>query len=137
MGKPYNGKFIRLFPELAKRTSGTPASTPPNEACLPIPPPTEDQGVPKRVPTDEVEQLLRSPSTLLGVRFVHSLPQDQDSEQGESGACQWEITSYTVRKGNRGVEHEYQVLVNSVSDDPLPMGEEVVRHLLQHSTFVM
>ena len=132
MDEFYNGELVRLFPELAKRTSGTQASTPPNEARLPVLPPTQGQGVPERVSADEVEQFLGNPSTLLGLRLVHSLPRDQDSEQGESGA--WEVTSYSVRKGDRGIEHQYQVSLNPVGDDPLPMDEEEVRHLLRHSS---
>ena len=111
--------------------------TPRDEARLPILPltSTEDQGVPKRVPTDEVEQFLRNPSTLLGVQFAHSLPQDQDSERGESGA--WQGISYSVRKGDRGIKHLYQVFLNSVGDNSLPMDEEEVLHLLRHSSLGM
>ncbi|KAI1791674.1 hypothetical protein LXA43DRAFT_1010028 [Ganoderma leucocontextum] len=132
MDEWYNGEFIRLFPDLAKRTSATPA-TPPTRASLPTPPPTRRSGLPKRVSNDEVEQFLRNPSTLVGTRFVHSPPQDQ--EQGDSGA--WEVASYTVRKGDRGVEHEYQVLLDAFGGDPLPMDEGEVRYLLRYSTFAL
>ncbi|KAI1791671.1 hypothetical protein LXA43DRAFT_389864 [Ganoderma leucocontextum] len=121
------GEFVSLFPELARRGS----KTLPTRACLPTaPPPTRRSGIPKRVSNDEVEQFLRNPSALVGTPFVHSPPQDQ--EQGDSGA--WEVASYTVRKGDRGVEHEYQVLLDAFGGDP-PMDEGVVRYLLQYSTF--
>ena len=132
MDEFYNGELVRMFPQLAKRTSNTPVA-PPTRATLPTPPPTGRSRVPKRVSRDEVEHFVRNPSTLVGKRFVHSPPQDH--EEGNKGT--WKVTSYTVREGNQGVEHEYLVLLEAFVGDPLPMDEAEVRYLLQYSTFAM
>ncbi|KAI1791692.1 hypothetical protein LXA43DRAFT_1010098, partial [Ganoderma leucocontextum] len=59
------------------------------------------------------------------------IPQDQ-LDRADRGA--WEVASYTVRKGDTGVEHEFQVLFDALGGDPLPMDEGEVRTLLRYST---
>ena len=137
MDEFYNGEFVRMFPQLAKpSTSNAPTIQPAGAGLVPTAtPPTHQSksGVPKQVSSDEVEQFIRNPSTLIGTRFVHSPPQDQ--EQGNKGT--WKVASYTVREGDRGVEHEYQILLEAFGGDPLPMSEAEVRYLLQYSTFAV
>ena len=146
MDEFYNGELVRMFPDLAKRTSNTLSSapvTPPSRARLSraaAPPQATAPlqatcilDVPKRVSRDDVEQFVRNPSTLVGTRFVHSPPQDH--EQGNKST--WRVISYIVREGDQGVEHEYRVLLEAFGGDPLPMDEAEVRYLLQYSTFAM
>ena len=132
MDEFFNGELVRMFPDLAKRTSNTPMA-PPTRATLPTPPPPRRSGVPKRVSRDEVEQFVRNPTSLVGTCFVHSPPQDH--EQGNKGT--WKVASYTVREGDGGVEHEYRVLLEAFGGDPLPMSEAEVRYLLQYSEFAV
>ncbi|KAM5538022.1 hypothetical protein V8D89_008219 [Ganoderma adspersum] len=105
---------------------------PPPSACHTPPTPPRHLGDPKRVSDDEAEHFLRNSSTLIGTRFVHSPPQEQDHGYDEGP---WKIMSYTVREGDEGVEHEYQVLLEALEGTPLPMDEGEVRYLLQYSTF--
>ena len=79
---------------------------------------------------DDVSQYLNKPELLLGKRFQHSPPQDQ--EQDYKGT--WEMASYSVRMGEGGIEHEYQILLEALDGASLPMGQEDVRFLLMHST---
>ena len=131
-----NGEFVRLFPELASQGFGAPPSS--QSARLPPTPPTSTGtpsrhlGEPKRVSDDEAEHFLRNPSALIGTRFVHSPPQDEDRGYDEGP---WKVASYTVREGDEGVEHEYEVLLEALEGTPLPMDEGEVRYLLQYSAF--
>nr|VWP01895.1 Cell morphogenesis protein (Cell morphogenesis protein PAG1) [Ganoderma boninense] len=130
MDEWYQTEFARLFPERWNRVSRTP-STLTTRGRLPTPPPTRRSGVAKPVSDDEVEEFLRTPYTLMGKRFVHSPPEGHD--QGHSGA--WKVVSYTVRDSDEGIVHEYQVLLDALGVEPLPMDEGEVRYLLKYSTF--
>ncbi|KAI1791675.1 hypothetical protein LXA43DRAFT_1181577 [Ganoderma leucocontextum] len=102
---------------------------PPRPPCLPTAPPSHYSA--KRVPEDELLNFLDNPHTMVGKQFVHSPPQDQDQDQEDSDT--WEVISYTAKKTDTGVEHQYQVLLQAFSEDPLPMDKEDVRDLLRYS----
>ncbi|PIL24476.1 hypothetical protein GSI_14230 [Ganoderma sinense ZZ0214-1] len=129
MDEFYNGEFVTLFPELAKRPSKAPSpQTPPTRTGLPTPPATKRSGVRKRVSGDEIDEFLRNPSTLVGKRFVSSPPPGQ----GDGG--EWRVVAYAVREGDEGeVENEYQVVLAAFGEDRIPMDEGEVRFQLQHS----
>ena len=132
-----NGEFVRLFPELANQGFGAPPSRSSELARLPSPPtsttiPSRHLGDPKRVSDDEAEHFMRNPSALIGTRFVHSPPPDEDRGYDEGP---WKVASYTVREGDEGIEHEYEVLLEALKGTPLPMNEGEVRYLLQYSAF--
>ena len=121
--------FARMFPDrLKSRTPSTPPSRVPQVLT---PPPTHDSAQPKLISNDDIAQFLGHPNTLVGKQFVHSPPEDQD--QSDRGT--WEVISYSVRKGENGVECEYVVSLEAVGGDSLPMCEEEVRSLLAYSTF--
>ncbi len=90
---------------------------------------------PERVSEDEVLSYLSNPHTMIGKQFAHSPPQGQDQDS-DSGA--WEVISYTVKKADigPGIYHEYQVLLQTIGEDPVAMNKEEVRYLLQYSTAV-
>ena len=75
---------------------------------------------------------LNNPHTMIGKQFIHSPPQGQDQE--DSGT--WEVVSYTVKKADGGIEHEYQVLLRAFGSDPVPMDKKEVGYLLQNSIVV-
>lgn len=58
-------------------------------------------------------------------QIIHSLPQSEDGQDGGT----WELISYMVTKAPCGVEHEYQVLLQALGSDPVPMHKEEVRYL--------
>ncbi|PIL24474.1 hypothetical protein GSI_14228 [Ganoderma sinense ZZ0214-1] len=136
MDEFYDGEFVRMFPQLEQRASDSPATTTQARLQVPTPgPSTHHSGVPKLVSSDEVEQFMHNPSTLVGIQFVHSPPHGEGEDEGEGDSGAWEVASCTVRKGDKGVEHDYHVLLAAFGGDPLPMDEAEVRYLLQYSTF--
>ena len=128
----FKNEYPRLFPDRAKAMKDRSSSTPPNPSNAVQAPLVTDRtaGRPKVISMDDVSQYLNKPETLLGKRFQHSPPQDQ--EQDYKGT--WEMDSYSVRMSEGRIDHEYQILLEALDGAPLPMGREDVRFLLTHST---
>ncbi|KAI0744550.1 hypothetical protein C8Q76DRAFT_764197 [Earliella scabrosa] len=129
----FKNEYPRLFPDRAKAMKDRASWTPPNasntvQASLAA----GRSAQPKVISIDDVSQYLNKPETLLGKRFLHSPPQDQ--EQDYKGT--WEMDSYSVRMSEGRIDHEYQILLEALDGAPLPMGREDARFLLTHSTQV-
>ena len=103
--------------------------TPPIPPRIPTPPPSSYSA--EHISEDEATNLLEKPHTLIGKQFFHSPPQDQDQDYRGT----WEAISYTVKKADvgAGVEHQYQVLPETLRPNPLPMDKAAMRDLLRYS----
>lgn len=128
----YDTVFCRLFPDRVKpKSAPSNALTTSRSRPVPInPPATGGRTVSARfVDADDVKQFLNNPHTLVGKRFVHMPPVDQDQDYRGT----WQVDSYTVRRVDMDVEHEYLVLLEAFGDSPVPMGPEEVGYLLRYS----
>ena len=129
----FKNEYPRLFPDRAKAMKDRASWTPPNPSntqAVQVPLAAGRSAVPKVISMDDVSKYLNKPEMLLGKRFLHSPPQDQ--EQDYKGT--WEMDSYSVRMSEGRIDHEYQILLEALDGAPLPMGREDVRFLLTHST---
>ncbi|TBU46428.1 hypothetical protein BD309DRAFT_988806 [Dichomitus squalens] len=128
MNEWYKTEYPRLFPDRVKLAKTS--STPPTFGPLPIAPHTRLLTAPRSLSSEEVAQLLSSPGTLVGKRFLYSPPLQEQEDRGA-----WEVVSYTVRKAGEGIEHEFQVVCEALGGDSLPMDEKEVRDLLRFPMF--
>lgn len=127
-------EFRALFPGKGSGTARNPAAVtpgPPNAPNALSPPPTHHSGEPQAIiAITEIAGYLSNPQTLLGKRFLHAPPPDE--EQDYKGW--WEAESYSVRMREGHIDHEFVVRLEAFDADPLPMGKDDVELLLQHST---
>ena len=78
----------------------------------------------------EVNRFLDNPRTIMGVRFVCSVPDEED----EDLMGQWSILSHLTRVDpGRGIDDEFQVQLEAFSDGPVAMGRDEVEYLLAYS----
>ncbi|KAI0653527.1 hypothetical protein C8Q70DRAFT_927508 [Cubamyces menziesii] len=88
-------------------------------------------GEAKALSANEVSEFLNNPHMLLGKRFLHTPPPDEDQEY----KGMWEVESYTARVPEGQVDQEFMVLLEDMHGAALPMGREEVEFMLTHSTY--
>ncbi|KAI0365028.1 hypothetical protein BV20DRAFT_973730, partial [Pilatotrama ljubarskyi] len=126
-------EFPRLFPQRAGNMRGDPAtSIPPTHRAPLSPPATRHAAGAKLVTASDIAEYLNSPHTLLDKQFEHSPPPGQD--EGYKGL--WELESYTTRKREGRVDHEFLIALEACDGATIPMDREEVHFLLQYSTVV-
>ncbi|TCD61734.1 hypothetical protein EIP91_008001 [Steccherinum ochraceum] len=85
----------------------------------------------KQLTEDQSKDFLSKPHTMIGKQFVYAPPHESE----DSGT--WEVISYSVTKADDGgVDHEFQVLLESFKPDALPMGKDEVEDLLKYSSLL-
>ncbi|KAH9889445.1 hypothetical protein C8Q73DRAFT_707585 [Cubamyces lactineus] len=80
---------------------------------------------------DQVAEFMNNPHMLLGKRFLHSPPPDEDQEFKGT----WEVESYSTRVREGRVNQEFLVLTEDMHGAVLPMGREEVEFMLTYSTY--
>ncbi|KAI0333020.1 hypothetical protein GY45DRAFT_1320307 [Cubamyces sp. BRFM 1775] len=80
---------------------------------------------------DEVAKLINNPYMLLGKRFLHTPPPDEDQEY----KGMWELESYSARMHDGEADEEFLVLLEDMHGALLPMGREEVEFMLTYSTY--
>ncbi|KAI0823500.1 hypothetical protein BC628DRAFT_1420804 [Trametes gibbosa] len=130
----FKGEFRTLFPETSDQTTHNPSTTTPPAAqiCMSTPP-TRHSGEPEAITASEIAAYLKAPHTLLGKQFFHTPPVDE--EQDDKGV--WEAESYSMRKEDGFIDHEFLVRFEAFGGDLLPVGRDHMEELLTHSTLVV
>ena len=128
-------EFAEMFPDNAASRGNMSAlapQTPPMGSFVSMltPPSSRHTDGPSmhRVDPEEISEYLKIPRTLIGRKFLHRRPSEGFDNYGV-----WEVTGYLVQAAENEIHHEYQVILSTMPEGPIPMGEEEIQIMLQDS----
>lgn len=134
-------ELLPLFP--GRSQDGPSLTTPsvqpsqPNSDQAPPAPSSLDPGASPYLSEEAVSAFVKRPHTLVGKKFVHCPPPGEYDGHGDGDSeGAWQPITFLTRFVDGEIDHEFECLLESDGDDPIPMDAGHVEELLRFSKLV-